>query len=193
MSGETPQARSRWRAAVAATILVAGAASTIGSAAATSLPPWVPLAMLLTTLFAVAGALLWRRKGGSERPGITDPAVQGPRKEPMLDRFQIDVGGRRRIVRAEDIEWFEAKGNYARLHLVDDDYLYRSSLARLERELDPTQFLRVHRSAIVNVEAVRGFKPLPTGDAELMLESGSLVRMSRRYADSFHRATGRPR
>jgi DNA-binding LytR/AlgR family response regulator len=89
------------------------------------------------------------------------------------------------------VEWFEAKGNYARLHRASDSFLFRMSLRELERRLDARRFLRVHRSAIVNLDHVRSVGPIPSGDAELVLASGARVRMSRRYAMAFHERTGR--
>jgi two-component system, LytTR family, response regulator len=97
----------------------------------------------------------------------------------------------RRVIEVSAVEWIRASGNYARLHLPGESVLYRMPLSQLENELDPGHFLRVHRSAMVNLSAVVRVLPLPSGDVELILSSGTTVRMSRRYARAFHDATGR--
>jgi hypothetical protein len=130
---------------------------------------------------------------------ISDPTAarpeaslrSGPDREP-LRHFQVDSGSARQVVAAARVEWIEACGNYVRLHLRDGSHLYRMPMARLEAELDRSRFLRIHRSTIVNVSAVEAVEPLPSGDATVRLVSGARVRLSRRYAGTFHERTGRP-
>ena len=150
-------------------------------------PPWAELG-LYAIVMSVVPVAIWLVLRTARPPANADAevAVAGTR----LDRFQVDTRGTRRVVRAEDVLWIEAAGNYARLHLADDSFLYRLPLARLEAEL-PDNFLRVHRSGIVNLDALRRVAPLPSGDAELHLAGGRLVSLSRRYAKSFHARTGR--
>lgn len=148
-------------------------------------PPWAELGLYAIVVAVVPVAIwVWLRATGV--PSIAVGEAPGAR----LDRFQVDTRGTRRVVRAEEVAWIEAAGNYARLHLADESFLYRLPLARLEAEL-PDNFLRVHRSAIVNLDAVRRVAPLPSGDAELHLAADRHVRLSRRYAKAFHARTGR--
>lgn len=177
--------------------------------AAGSPVPWVePALFAAAAAAAIAGMIIVARttSGGSVESAAGAPAApQFPLRSPQpaepgtaraagapLTRLQIDTRGGTRVVAATEVEWIEASGNYARLHLPDGAFLYRMPLARLERELDGSRFLRVHRSAIVNVDAIQRVEPLPSGDADVRLASGAQVRLSRRYAKEFHRRTGRP-
>ncbi|MCI0675913.1 MAG: ABC transporter permease, partial [Phycisphaerales bacterium] len=72
------------------------------------------------------------------------------------ERLVVREGGRIFFLRAEEIDWIEAAGNYVRLHAGKRAHLLRETLAGLEEQLDPARFARVHRSAIVNLD--RGFE-----------------------------------
>ena len=104
----------------------------------------------------------------------------GPRAYP--DALALRTGDRYLVVRIAEIEWVEADGNYARLHGHQRVHVTSQSLARLEaRVLDPRLFLRVHRSAIVNVRAIASAESLEHGDMQLTLAGGYRVPCSRRY------------
>ncbi|HEX7090853.1 MAG TPA: LytTR family DNA-binding domain-containing protein [Longimicrobiales bacterium] len=100
-----------------------------------------------------------------------------------LERFLVRQRGRMRLVRAAEVDWIEAADNYVRLHVDKESLLARATLAEVEKRLDPTKFARVHRSAIVNLDAIRELRPWSHGDALLVLRSGAEVRLSRRYRD----------
>lgn len=164
-------------------------ALTVGAAVVVTLtrsnPPWVDFALAATTLAAgIAGGALLVAGGRPARES------QGP-SPAALRRFQVDGRRGRLVVRAADVDWIEAAGNYARLHVDGDAHLYRMPLARLEERLDRGRFTRVHRSAIVNLDAVEEVRPRASGDADLRLRTGAAVRLSRRYAAGFHERTGR--
>lgn len=89
-------------------------------------------------------------------------------------------GGHLRIG-TEEILRFQADRDYVRLHVRDADYLYQESLTALERRLDPGDFLRVHRGAIVRRDAIARIKPAPFGSLILVLADGSEVRVGRTY------------
>ena len=72
-----------------------------------------------------------------------------------MERLVIKESGRVFFIKASEIHWIEAAGNYVRLHLDDGAHLMRETMSRLEEGLDPDKFLRIHRSTIVNVDAVR--------------------------------------
>ncbi len=105
-----------------------------------------------------------------------------PARPRYPDALAVRVGSGYAVVRVAEISWFEADGNYARLHAGSSSRLVSKSLATLEREvLDPERFVRVHRSAIVNVSTIRSVEPLFHGDLLLVLSDGSRVTCSRRY------------
>ena len=98
-----------------------------------------------------------------------------------LTRIAVKQGGRAFFVRTDEVDWIEAADNYVRLHVGATTHLLRESLRTLETKLDPRVFLRVHRSAIVNVDAIRELQPWFHGDHVIILRSGARLTCSRRY------------
>jgi hypothetical protein len=96
--------------------------------------------------------------------------------------------GRKRWVAPAEINWVGAEGSYVRLHLAETTELLRSPLGRLAEELEPWGFVRVHRSALVNLERVREVESAGHGDGTLVLTDGARVRLSRTYRPAFERA-----
>lgn len=105
-------------------------------------------------------------------------------------RILIRSIGKISFVPVEDVAWFEAEGNYVRLHTASAKPLVRETLSRLERELDPERFVRVHRSAMVNLARVRELERQATGDHTLVLDNGARLTVSRSYREAFERAIG---
>jgi two-component system LytT family response regulator len=101
-----------------------------------------------------------------------------PRK---LERVAIKSTGQVSFVKISEIDWIEAADHYACLHVGPRSYLLRRSMSELEQELDPAVFCRTHRSAIVNLDRVRGLKLSEDGEYEVLLENGARLRLSRRY------------
>src|SRR5262249_23941040 len=98
-----------------------------------------------------------------------------------LDRLVVKSGGSIRFIRVADIDWIEAAGVYANLHIGGKELLYRSPLNVLAGRLDPVRFVRVHRSAIVNIESILHLEPISHGEFEVVLKDGSRSRISRTY------------
>lgn len=109
-----------------------------------------------------------------------------PRQRPV-ERLSVRKGRARLTIRVADICWIEADSNYVRLHLADDSYLARSSLSALEEKLDPDRFVRIHRSAIVNVDRIDRLEPCGHGDQLLTLAGGRQLTLSRRYRHRLER------
>lgn len=80
-----------------------------------------------------------------------------------------------------ELECIEAAGMYVVLHIGEKGVLYRSSLADVESKLDQRHFIRIHRSAIVNLACVAHLEPISHGEFEVVLKSGKRVRLSRTY------------
>src|SRR6185295_14470904 len=76
-----------------------------------------------------------------------------------LERLVIKMNGHVFFIKAAEIDWLEAEGNYVRLHSGKESYLLRDTISALEAQLDPKQFLRVHRSAIVNIDRIQELQP----------------------------------
>jgi two-component system LytT family response regulator len=91
-------------------------------------------------------------------------------------------GNRIFLVKIEDIDWIEAERNYVRIHSDGQSYLRRESISSIESQLDPAKFRRIHRSAIVNMDAVRELQSPKGGEYKVILRSGIELTLSR----SFH-------
>jgi two-component system LytT family response regulator len=98
-----------------------------------------------------------------------------------LDWVMVKVRGKVEFLRTADIDWIEAEGNYVRLHAGKKGYLIREKIGMLEERLDAERFLRVHRSAIVQLDRVAELHPMAAGDGILILRDGSEVKLSRGY------------
>lgn len=102
------------------------------------------------------------------------------------ERFAVRKrGGNEVVVEVADIDWIEAAGNYAILHVGGETFEIRSSLTRLEGELDPKRFVRVHKSHLVNIARVAEVTPWVSGDWRIRLQDGAEVNLSRRYRQRF--------
>ncbi len=99
--------------------------------------------------------------------------------EPYLSEILVRVAMRDIVIKVDDIDWIEADSYYARLHVTGKEYLLREPLHRLERRLDPLHFVRVHRSAIVNVRRVKEVRHERTGERMVVLSTGARIRVSR--------------
>ena len=84
------------------------------------------------------------------------------------------------MLAVDAINWIEAVDYLSRLHAGGERHLLRESLASLERRLDPAQFVRVHRSAVVRIDRVRELRADASGDLTVVLTNGTLVPVSRR-------------
>lgn len=98
-------------------------------------------------------------------------------------RFTVRDGERYVLVRVADVDWAEASANYVRLHVGPRTFQMRTTMSDLERHLDPVQFARIHRSAIVNLDRVREIRPEWHGEYEVALTTGATLRLSRGYRD----------
>lgn len=100
-----------------------------------------------------------------------------------LTRLVIKSAGRVQFVRTCEIDWIEAEGYYARLHVGGKSYLLRETLSNLETQLDPSQFLRIHRSTIIHLERIKELQPISHGEYVVVLNNGTQLRLSRSYRD----------
>ena len=101
-----------------------------------------------------------------------------------LERLVVRSGGRILILRVDDVDWIEAAANYVKLHAGGRTYLLRETMTRMEQQLDPDRFVRIHRSTIVRVDRIRLLEPLFQGDYLVVLEDGSRLPSSRGYRDN---------
>lgn len=112
------------------------------------------------------------------REGGAEPA------RTWAERFTVRVGQRIAVIKTNDIDWIEASDDYAGLHVGSHVYLLREPLHRLSQRLDPSLFLRIHRSTIVRIDRVAELEALSNRDCLLRLRDGTPLRASRTYVDA---------
>ncbi len=100
-------------------------------------------------------------------------------KRAHVARFVVRSASRVLIVDAADIDWIESSANYATLHVGEKSHLYRETMRALEEQLDPSQFVRISRSAIVNIARIRELKPFAKGEYTVFLRDGTKLTMTR--------------
>jgi two-component system LytT family response regulator len=106
-------------------------------------------------------------------------------------RLVIKSAGRIFFLPVKEIDWVEAADNYVRIHAGCKEHLMRETLQSLEGRLDPTRFLRVHRSTIVNIDRIREMQPMFHGDYALRLCDGTELTLSRSYRDKLGESLAR--
>jgi LytTr DNA-binding domain len=116
---------------------------------------------------------------------VTAPPIAPAPANALPERFAVRKRGKEIMVEVADIDWVEAAGNYAVLHVGGETLEIRSSLTKLEGELDPKRFVRVHKSYVVNVARIAEVTPWISGDWRIRLQDGAEVNLSRRYRQRF--------
>ena len=113
----------------------------------------------------------------------------GPTQE-FLKRFLIKSASASYFVKVEDIDWVAAAGNYVELHVGPKSHLMRKTMNTVEAKLDPQAFLRIHRSAIVNVECIKELRPRRYGDHKIVLFSGTQLILKRCHTAKLEQMVG---
>jgi two-component system LytT family response regulator len=110
-----------------------------------------------------------------------DRLTNSVRPEQRPQRLVVKTPGQLLFVNTDEIDWIEAAGYYACLHVGNKTHILRRTLQDLERDLGDEKFIRIHRSIIVNLERISGLELGDNGDYEVVLKSKARLRMSRRY------------
>lgn len=106
-----------------------------------------------------------------------------PRPGKYIARLTVRRDGRVVFVRVAEVDWFEAAGNYVRLHVGKSASLLRETMHGLEASLDPAVFVRIHRTIIVNVDRIQELQPWFAGNYVVILRDGTRLKLSRTYRD----------
>jgi hypothetical protein len=125
-----------------------------------------------------------RRLQGEASYLAKDEESENKEPESPPERLLIKKLGREFLIQTADIEWVEASGNYANLHIKDSIYPMRITMDKLEKLL-PSNFTRIHRSTIVNLKHIQEIQPLDTGDYQVTLRNNKILTLSRRYREEF--------
>jgi two-component system, LytTR family, response regulator len=107
-----------------------------------------------------------------------------------IERLVVKSGGHLHLLKAVELDWIRAAGNYVELHTGPKAHLLRTTMNRLEAGLDPGQFIRIHRSVIVNIERIKELLPWYSGDYRLVLRDGTQLTLSRTHRKGFETLVG---
>lgn len=123
-----------------------------------------------------------------ESPGVPDPHLLSlvealRRRQQEGERVAVREKDSVELVRTAEIDWLEGAGNYVKLHVGTREHLVRDTLRSLEDRLDPERFLRVHRSAIVNLDSIARLLPWFHGEYVVVLRDGTQLHSSRNYSE----------
>lgn len=109
---------------------------------------------------------------------------------PRSDRLVIKSDGRVLFLRLVDIDWVEAADNYIRVHAGNEGYLARETMTSIENRLPSEKFMRISRSALVNLERIKELQPMFHGDYVVILRNGTKLTLSRNYRDKLQALLG---
>jgi two-component system LytT family response regulator len=110
-------------------------------------------------------------------PNVRDVALGGA----LWTRLAVRAGGVVRLISIAEVDWIEAANVYVNLHVGPHEFLYRIALSHLAAKLDPSRFVRIHRSTIVNVERIKELEPTGQGEFEVLLTNGNRLHLSKTY------------
>ncbi len=128
-----------------------------------------------------------------QRLGQKDDGALAPQLVSLLESVRRDRQAQDRVairteegiyfVRISEIDWVEASGNYLKLHAGSQQHPLRDTLKNFQERLDPNRFLRVHRSAIVNIDAIQRLERWFHGEYSVVLRDGTKLTSSRSYSE----------
>jgi two-component system LytT family response regulator len=131
--------------------------------------------------------------GVGQLASAADPHAAAQRPRPMLDRIVVKGPHRVRLLPVEQISWIEADGVYVKLHTRDGAvHLHRGLLGSLDSSLDERRFVRIHRSAIVNIDVVDELGQDAHGDYIVLLRDRTQIRVGRRFRARLQARLGQP-
>jgi two-component system LytT family response regulator len=127
--------------------------------------------------------------------GITGASANSLEQSPggarqWPEKLSIKDGCDIQFIRVEEIQWIDAAGDYMCIHAGGQTHIMRITMKQLEAMLDPEQFLRVHRSTIVNANGITRAQTLNNGEYLLTLEGGNQIKVSRSYRDKVRHLIG---
>ena len=134
----------------------------------------------------------WRR--GKDAPtasqiaSLLEDLKPGAKK---LERLAFKANGRVIFIRPEEIDWVEADGNYVDMHVGGISHHLRETMSWLETQLPSGQFMRISRSAIVNLDRIKECQPLFYGDYVVILQNGAKLTLSRNFRDRLEKLLAR--
>jgi two-component system LytT family response regulator len=123
-----------------------------------------------------------KRRSSSE---ILDLLKTFKADEEHLEWLTIKRDERILLLKVEDINWIEAKGNYLLLRFKDRSEMLRETISNIESKLNPKMFIRIHRSTIVNLHQIKELQVWARGEYRVVMKNGQAFTLSRGYRDHF--------
>ena len=105
----------------------------------------------------------------------------------LAERLPVKSEGRIIFLRLPDIDWVEAADNYVKLHVGNEAHMLRETMTSLESKLPAERFLRISRSAMVNIEQIKELQPMFHGEYVVILRNGARLTLTRGYRDKLQR------
>jgi two-component system LytT family response regulator len=121
---------------------------------------------------------------------IIDLLEQLRAEKRYAERVVVREAGRVFFLETDEIDWVEAEGNYINIHTAKKSHLLRETISGLEAQLDPRKFVRIHRSAIVNIGRIKELQPWTHGEYHVILRDGTRLTLSRNYRDNLRNVLG---
>lgn len=122
---------------------------------------------------------LHNRNGGDSDARILALLERFQPRRTYKTRFVVKTAARVVIVKADEIDWIESASNYALLHVGDETHILRETMRSLEEQLSPEHFVRISRSAIVNIGRIKELQPMMKGEYVVILGNGKQLTMTR--------------
>lgn len=136
------------------------------------------------------GALREKLLAVLQDPAAAPAQPPGSAAAAYLERIAVEMRGKVKSVPVDQIDYIVASGPYAELHVGDRRYLIREAMQTLEERLDPSRFMRVHRSMIVRLDLIETLHRGAGGDYEVQLKNGARVKVSRSRREALERWLG---
>jgi two-component system LytT family response regulator len=131
-----------------------------------------------------------RASASSDSAPSSASSDNAPVRPAYLERFAVETRGQVRVVPVSKVLYITASGPYAEIHTAERTHLIREQMQVLEDRLDPDQFFRVHRSAIVRFDLIEGLTRNASGDYSVQLKGGLTLKVSRSRSDELERRMG---
>lgn len=109
-----------------------------------------------------------------------------PGNETAPERIAVRESGRVILLKVDDIDWIEAADNYVCLHCGGQTHVLRETMNAVEERLGPSRFVRIHRSAIVNMDCIKELQPWFRGDFQVILRDGTKLTMTKSHRKKLH-------
>jgi len=124
------------------------------------------------------------REGETDRERLRNILQAMQTSTRYRDRLAVKQGENLMILRADQVDWIQAADNYVNLHCGHETHALRGTMNSLQQTLDPAKFIRIHRSAIVNLDRVKALQPWFRGDYRVVLTTGVQLTLSKSYRQS---------